>query len=147
MCHTALASWIRASPNIQRKQVRLFQVSRVISFSCRHHTSLFTLHFFSATRRWWITLLYTLFMLSMAAIEAVSRPALAYRGMLFHVLLAVGVACAAVITLGMAFIVQIKPIYDAPYLIPMLGESAEGYAMCSGRLYSFADAAVDIVVG
>lgn len=32
--------------------------------------------------RWWLTLLYTLFMLGVAAIEAVSRPAQNYSGML-----------------------------------------------------------------
>ena len=32
--------------------------------------------------RWWLTLLYSLFMLAVAAIEAVSRPAQTYPGML-----------------------------------------------------------------
>lgn len=32
--------------------------------------------------RWWLTLLYSLFMLAVAAIEAVSRPAQTYAGML-----------------------------------------------------------------
>ncbi len=32
--------------------------------------------------RWWLTFLYTLFMLGVAAIEAVSRPAQTFAGML-----------------------------------------------------------------
>lgn len=32
--------------------------------------------------RWWLTLLYTLFMLVVAAVEAVSRPTQTYNGML-----------------------------------------------------------------
>ncbi len=31
---------------------------------------------------WWLTLLYTLFMLAVAAVEAVSRPTQTYPGML-----------------------------------------------------------------
>jgi putative ABC transport system permease protein len=35
--------------------------------------------------RWWLTLLYTLFMLVVAAVEAVSRPTQTYNGMLLQV--------------------------------------------------------------
>jgi len=70
---------------------------------------------------WWITFLYTLFMLLVAAAEAVSRPALAYNGMLFEVLLSMGIASAASISFGMAAVVRVHPWYDAQYLIPMLG--------------------------
>jgi hypothetical protein len=35
--------------------------------------------------RWWLTLLYTLFMLAVAAVEAVSRPQQTYDGMLLQV--------------------------------------------------------------
>jgi hypothetical protein len=35
--------------------------------------------------RWWLTLAYSLFMVVVAAVEAVSRPALAYPGMLLQV--------------------------------------------------------------
>jgi hypothetical protein len=34
------------------------------------------------TNKWWLTALYTLFMLTVAAMEAVSRPAQSYPGML-----------------------------------------------------------------
>lgn len=34
--------------------------------------------------RWWLTLLYTLFMLVVAAVEAVSRPTQTYNGMLLQ---------------------------------------------------------------
>ena len=40
--------------------------------------------------RWWITLLYALFMLGVAAVEAVSRPAQSYDGMLLQVRWGVG---------------------------------------------------------
>ena len=40
--------------------------------------------------RWWITLLYALFMLGVAAVEAVSRPAQSYDGMLLQVRLGGG---------------------------------------------------------
>lgn len=71
--------------------------------------------------RWWVTLLYSLFMLSVAAIEAVSRPALTYDGMLLHVLASLGLACSLIITYGLALVVQITPFYDPQYFIPMLG--------------------------
>ena len=53
--------------------------------------------------RWWLTLLYTLFMLAVAAVEAVSRPQQTYDGMLLQVkqshlpacLPALGAACGA----------------------------------------------------
>lgn len=35
--------------------------------------------------RWWLTLLYALFMLGVAAVEAVSRPTQTYNGMLLQV--------------------------------------------------------------
>jgi len=71
--------------------------------------------------KWWLTALYTLFMLLVSAAEAVSRPSQAYEGMLAEVLLALGVAGAAAITFGLAAVVQVHPWYDAQYLIPMLG--------------------------
>lgn len=37
-----------------------------------------------AANRWWLTLLYALFMLAVAAVEAVSRPAQTYPGMLLQ---------------------------------------------------------------
>jgi putative ABC transport system permease protein len=70
---------------------------------------------------WWLTVIYTLFMLLVAAAEAVSRPAQAYDGMLFAVLAAMGIACSVSITFGLAVIVRVTPWYDAQYLIPMLG--------------------------
>ena len=71
--------------------------------------------------KWWLTGVYTMIMLLVAAAEAVSRPAQAYDGMLFEVLLAMGVACGATITFGLILVVQVTPWYDAQYLIPMLG--------------------------
>ena len=68
-----------------------------------------------------ITCFYTMIMLLVAAAEAVSRPAQAYDGMLFEVLIAMGIACAVSITFGLAAIIQVSPWYDAQYLIPMLG--------------------------
>ena len=35
--------------------------------------------------RWWLTLTYTIFMLAVAAVEAVSRPQQTYDGMLLQV--------------------------------------------------------------
>ncbi|KAG7669322.1 hypothetical protein Ndes2437B_g05468 [Nannochloris sp. 'desiccata'] len=70
---------------------------------------------------WWLTVIYTLFMLLVAAAEAVSRPAQAYDGMLFSVLAAMGIACSVSITFGLAAVVRVTPWYDAQYLIPMLG--------------------------
>jgi putative ABC transport system permease protein len=70
---------------------------------------------------WWLTVIYTMFMLLVAAAEAVSRPAHAYDGMLFEVLVAMGIACSVTITFGLAAIVRVTPWYDAQYLIPMLG--------------------------
>jgi putative ABC transport system permease protein len=70
---------------------------------------------------WWLTVIYTLFMLLVAAAEAVSRPSQAYDGMLFEVLVAMGIACSITITFGLAAIVRVTPWYDAQYLIPMLG--------------------------
>ncbi|KAL4457599.1 hypothetical protein ABPG75_012464 [Micractinium tetrahymenae] len=71
--------------------------------------------------RWWLTLLYSLFMLAVAAIESVSRPAQTYNGMLLQVLGALGLASSAVISYGLALVVQVSPWYDPQYLIPMLG--------------------------
>lgn len=73
------------------------------------------------TNRWWLTLVYSFFMLAVAAAEAVSRPAQAYDGMMFEVLMAMGIACACTITFGLACIVRVTPWYDSQYLIPMLG--------------------------
>lgn len=73
------------------------------------------------TNNWWLTALYTLFMLLVAAAEAVSRPSQTYDGMLFEVLVAMGVACAGSISFGLAAVVNVRPWYDAQYLIPMLG--------------------------
>jgi putative ABC transport system permease protein len=71
--------------------------------------------------RWWLTLLYTLFMLVVAAVEAVSRPTQTYNGMLLQVLGALGLAGSAIISYGLALVVQVSPWYDPQYLIPMLG--------------------------
>ncbi|KAL4418920.1 hypothetical protein ABPG77_003710 [Micractinium sp. CCAP 211/92] len=71
--------------------------------------------------RWWLTLLYSLFMLAVAAIEAVSRPAQSYPGMLPQVLGALGLASSVIISYGLALVVQVSPWYDPQYLIPMLG--------------------------
>lgn len=73
------------------------------------------------TNEWWLTSIYTVIMLLVAAAEAVSRPAQAYSGMLFEVLLAMGVACGASISFGLILVVHVSPWYDAQYLIPMLG--------------------------
>jgi len=73
------------------------------------------------TNTWWLTVLYTLVMLLVAAAEAVSRPSQSYDGMLFSVLAALGIACSVSITFGLAAIVRVTPWYDAQYLIPMLG--------------------------
>ncbi|GAB4820660.1 hypothetical protein N2152v2_007706 [Parachlorella kessleri] len=73
------------------------------------------------TNKWWLTLLYTLFMLAVAAIEAVSRPTQTYGGMLLQVLMALGIASSLVLSYGLAVVVQVHPWYDAQYLIPMLG--------------------------
>ena len=70
---------------------------------------------------WYLTVIYTLVMLMVAAAEAVSRPAQAYDGMLFEVLIAMGIACSVSITFGLAAIIRVSPWYDAQYLIPMLG--------------------------
>lgn len=59
--------------------------------------------------RWWITLLYAAVMCLVAAAEAVSRPAQAYHGMLPQILVAMGVACAATITFGLAAVVGVSP--------------------------------------
>lgn len=70
---------------------------------------------------WWLTALYSLFMLCVAAVEAVSRPSQSYAGMLPQVLGALGFACSLVISYGLAVVVQVRPWWDAQYLIPMLG--------------------------
>ena len=69
----------------------------------------------------WITFPYTLFMLCMAAAEAVSRPTHSYNGMMFTVLLCLGLACTITIFFGLSAVVNISPWYEAAYLIPMLG--------------------------
>jgi putative ABC transport system permease protein len=71
--------------------------------------------------KWWVTATYATAMCLVASAEAVSRPARAYAGMLPQVLAAMGVACAAVITFGLAAVVRASPWYDAQYMIPMLG--------------------------
>ncbi|KAL4857919.1 ATP-binding cassette sub-family G member 2 [Chlorella vulgaris] len=71
--------------------------------------------------RWWLTLLYTLFMLVVAAVEAVSRPTQTYNGMLLQVLTVLGLASSAIISYGLALVVRVSPWYDPQYLIPMLG--------------------------
>lgn len=69
----------------------------------------------------WLTGLYALFMLTVAAIEAVSRPTASYPGMLLQVLGAMGIAASLVISYGLAVVVQVHPWYSAQYMIPMLG--------------------------
>ena len=69
----------------------------------------------------WVTFCYTMFMLCMAAAEAVSRPTHSYNGMIFIVLLLLGIASSITIFFGLAVVVNISPWWEAGYLIPMLG--------------------------
>lgn len=70
---------------------------------------------------WWLTVIYSLFMLLVAAAEAVSRAPWTYNGMMFHVLVSLGVAAGGSMSFGLRFVVKAEPWWGAQYLIPMLG--------------------------
>lgn len=71
--------------------------------------------------QWWLVLLYALFMLAVAAAEAISRPAVAFDGMLSQVLAALGSSSALVIMYSMLLVIRPHPVWDAQYLIPTFG--------------------------
>ncbi|KAG2501532.1 hypothetical protein HYH03_000039 [Edaphochlamys debaryana] len=71
--------------------------------------------------RWWLVLLYGCFMLSVASLEAVQRPSYTFQGMLATALLAMASSSGLLITYTVAVVLALRPVWDAQYLIPLLG--------------------------
>mmetsp|Transcript_19885 Transcript_19885/g.50038 ORF Transcript_19885/g.50038 Transcript_19885/m.50038 type:complete len:460 (+) Transcript_19885:270-1649(+) len=70
---------------------------------------------------WWLVTLYSALMLAVAAIEASSRPALAYRWMLTHTLISMGTSVTFVLSYLLLLVVRVKPWWSAQYFIPITG--------------------------
>eukprot|EP00192_Tetraselmis_astigmatica_P006444 CAMPEP_0117683358 /NCGR_PEP_ID=MMETSP0804-20121206/20342_1 /TAXON_ID=1074897 /ORGANISM="Tetraselmis astigmatica, Strain CCMP880" /LENGTH=447 /DNA_ID=CAMNT_0005493915 /DNA_START=213 /DNA_END=1556 /DNA_ORIENTATION=+ len=70
---------------------------------------------------WWLVLPYTCLMLTVAAVEATSRPSSAYRWMLTHSLASMGGAVVCVMTYMLLAVVHLKPWWTAQYFIPIVG--------------------------
>jgi putative ABC transport system permease protein len=70
---------------------------------------------------WWLTLLYGIFMVIVASLEAVSRPQHTFHGAFFFVAVILGTVGAATIWFGLFIIVGVSPWYDPQYMIPILG--------------------------
>ena len=69
----------------------------------------------------WLSCLYMVFMLLVATIESVSRPAQTYEGMLWQVLVALGAPSSAMLAYGLGVVVRPSPWYEAQYLVPVMG--------------------------
>jgi len=70
---------------------------------------------------WWLVIIYSSLMLTVAAIEASSRPALAYRWMLTHTFLSMATSVTFVLTYLLLVVVRVKPWWSAQYFIPITG--------------------------
>jgi len=68
-----------------------------------------------------LTISYACFMLFVASAEAVARPSHSYSGVFFTTLLGLGLACSLAISFALALVLDIKPFYNAQYMIPILG--------------------------
>lgn len=81
----------------------------------------------------WVTAAYLAFMLLVAGLEALSRPALTYDGMLWQVLASLGLPCSAMLAYGLGAVIRPRPWYDAQYAIPvagmLLGNACSGVAI------------------
>lgn len=69
----------------------------------------------------WLTISYACFMLFVASAEAVARPSHSYSGVFFTTFLGLGLACSLAISFALALVLDIKPFYNAQYMIPILG--------------------------
>lgn len=70
---------------------------------------------------WWVVMLYSAFMLLVAASEAAGRPQYGYKGLFFTTLLGLASASSFVLTYTLLVVIRVDPWYDARYFIPLLG--------------------------
>ncbi|KXZ55582.1 hypothetical protein GPECTOR_2g1131 [Gonium pectorale] len=71
--------------------------------------------------RWWLVLLYALFMLMIASLEAVQRPGHTFQGMLANTALAMASSSGLLLTYVVLVVLALRPVWDAQYTIPLLG--------------------------
>jgi putative ABC transport system permease protein len=70
---------------------------------------------------WWLVLLYTFFMVLLAAYESSSRSKYYFHGMFWYVLGTLLVNVALVSVFAFAIILQPQPLWDPQYVIPIVG--------------------------
>uniref|UniRef100_A0A7S3QKP5 Uncharacterized protein n=2 Tax=Dunaliella tertiolecta TaxID=3047 RepID=A0A7S3QKP5_DUNTE len=71
--------------------------------------------------RWWMVLLYSVFMTCVAAVEAGQRPAHRYQGQYLQTLLALSMGAWLLIIYAALVVLQLRPLWDAQSIIPVLG--------------------------
>lgn len=94
-------------------------------------------------REWWIILALVASMIINASIAAVRRTSRRYAGVWFSGLGAVTISTVFTTFIIMAFVVPVRPWYEARYLIPLvgmiLGNALTGLSLCLDRLMTDLD--------
>ncbi|GIL79762.1 hypothetical protein Vretifemale_9065, partial [Volvox reticuliferus] len=71
--------------------------------------------------KWWLVLLYAVFMLLIASLEAVQRPSYTFQGVLTNTLLAMATSSGLLLSYMVLMVLGLRPVWEAQYIIPLLG--------------------------
>ncbi|GIL52589.1 hypothetical protein Vafri_8411 [Volvox africanus] len=71
--------------------------------------------------KWWLVLLYGVFMLLIASLEAVQRPSYTFQGVLANTLLAMATSSGLLLSYMVLVVLGLRPVWEAQYIIPLLG--------------------------
>ncbi|GLC47854.1 hypothetical protein PLESTB_000032700 [Pleodorina starrii] len=71
--------------------------------------------------KWWLVLLYGMFMLMIASLEAVQRPSHTFQGVLANTVLAMAASSALLLSYLVLLVLGLRPVWEAQYIIPLLG--------------------------
>ena len=70
---------------------------------------------------WWLTMLYGVFMVLVASLEAISRPQYTFHNAFVFVVVILGTVAAVTVWFGLFIVIGVSPWYDPQYMIPILG--------------------------